>query len=139
MGGFGYAFATAFDDLEKSNPEIVKPKLYSSVFHSNFTNPDTYPYFNRISISNRDLAVVFARMMALFNWRKFIYITSEFPELLDLQYQQSKVVSYGKFDPVLIENISSLADLSNFDEDYVDLIDRIIETNVRIIVALDYD
>lgn len=58
---------------------------------------------------------------------------------MDLQKHVAKVLGYGYFDAVLLENYSNLADLSNFDIDYVNLIDRIIETKVRIIVAQDYD
>ena len=40
---------------------------------------------------------------------------------------------------MLTEYYNPSADLDDFDVEYADLIDRIIETNCRIIVALDYD
>ena len=52
IGGFSYAFASDFSELEKSNPEILKPKFYSNIYHSEFTDPKSYPYLNRLSISN---------------------------------------------------------------------------------------
>ena len=44
VGGFSYSFANDFDALEKENPDILKPKLYSNIKHSNYSDSENYLY-----------------------------------------------------------------------------------------------
>ena len=138
IGGFSYEFATAFHELEESNVEILKPKFYSNIFHTKFTDPNLYPYLNRLSIHNIDLMAILARNMRFFGWKKFIWISEDLPELVNLQELIANTAAYGGFTAVLTEYYNPLADLDDFDVVYADLIDRIIETNCRIIIGLDY-
>ena len=82
---------------------------------------------------------IFARIMRFFGWQKFTWICQDLPELVDLQEQIAQTRLYGGFEAVITENFDPSVDLNNFDIEYADLIDRIIATNCRIIVGMDYD
>ena len=77
--------------------------------------------------------------MVLFQWNRIIYISSERPEYIDLKDQIFKSAAFFGYEIVLDEHIPHKADVSNFEEDYADMIDRIIDSKVRIIVTQDYD
>ena len=62
--------------------------------------------------------------MSFFDWKKFIYISTESPELIDFKAQISAI----GLEPVLTENILIFDDVTSFGEDYADVIDRIIDT-----------
>ena len=113
----------------------MKPKLYSNLFDSEFTDSENYPFLNRLSISNSRKTDILRRTMFLFNWTKAICITSNLTQSFDFN-NQIKSPRFGVIDIVLTEFIPISTNATTFDSDYSDLIDKIIDTKVRIIITL---
>ena len=73
------------------------------------------------------------RVMLLFNWTKSIYIGSELAESIDFNTQLQFIPA---FEIAFTYLIPLSANVTTFASDFSDLIDKIIDTKVRIIVTL---